>query len=167
MRHILLSLLTSLGFAASVQTASPQQAADLTGLLNVEGQAVADASTSPNVPDNSQLCQNLNSVTGRVVSAMVIQMPGVDCWGDPYWYTGKSFGHRHGNVTSTRLGQATPRGNGAVTMNVHLADPADASKMQPGKMVTLSAVFRVVTFNHVDYLIADNAKYLHGDPFGR
>ena len=52
-------------------------------------------------------------------------------------------------------------------MNICLADPADASKMQPGKIVVLTGNFKLATENHVDYLIADDAEVRYIVPFAR
>jgi hypothetical protein len=63
------------------------------------------------------------------------------------------------------------RGRGScpfdVTMNVQLADPAEASKMQPGKMLRLVGDFRVAIEHHIVYLTATNAKVIWVDPFDR
>jgi hypothetical protein len=47
-------------------------------------------------------------------------------------------------------------------MNVELDDPADASKMRPGEVVTLAGSFKAITQNNE--LIVQNAKFLHDDP---
>jgi hypothetical protein len=52
-------------------------------------------------------------------------------------------------------------------MTVLLANPADASKMPLGKLVTLKGDFFVITQNKVSYLFVQNAKVLYADPFGR
>jgi hypothetical protein len=49
-------------------------------------------------------------------------------------------------------------------MNVRLADPADAGKMQPGKIVRLGGNFLVARERSVDYLTVENAKVLEIDP---
>ena len=54
-----------------------------------------------------------------------------------------------------------------LTLHVQLANPADASKMPPGKLVTLTGDFSVITQNKTAYLLVQNARVLHGDPFGR
>jgi hypothetical protein len=52
-------------------------------------------------------------------------------------------------------------------MNVRLADPADAGKMHPGKIVRLAGDFRVATKQHVDYLTVEHAKVVLLDPVDR
>jgi hypothetical protein len=52
-------------------------------------------------------------------------------------------------------------------MNVRLADPADAAKMQPGKMVRLAGDFKVTRQNNIDYLSVTDARVTWTDPFDR
>jgi len=52
-------------------------------------------------------------------------------------------------------------------MNVQLRNPADASKMPLGKLVTLKGDFYVIIQNKVAYPLAQNARVLYADPFGR
>jgi hypothetical protein len=52
-------------------------------------------------------------------------------------------------------------------MTVQLANPADASKMPLGKLVTLKGDVRLITQNKVSYLLVQNARFLYADPFGR
>ena len=52
-------------------------------------------------------------------------------------------------------------------MTVQFANPADASKMPLGKLVTLKGDSRVITQNKVSYLLVQNARILYVDPFGR
>jgi len=51
-----------------------------------------------------------------------------------------------------------------LTMTVQLANPADASKMPLGKLVTLRGDFLVITKNKVYYLLVQNARVLYADP---
>jgi hypothetical protein len=52
-------------------------------------------------------------------------------------------------------------------MTVQFANPVDATKMPPGKLVTLKGEFLVITQNKVSYLLTQNARFLYADPFGR
>jgi hypothetical protein len=52
-------------------------------------------------------------------------------------------------------------------MTVQLANPADASKMPLGKLVTLRGDFYVIIQNKVPYLLVQNARVRYVDPFGR
>ncbi len=166
MRHILLALLTSVGLAASVQTAIPQPSKNLAGLINVAGTMVEDV---PIGAASRFVCRNLTSVTGVVISPKIIQMSGIVC-GNPMGEYSKRFGDYLAKDAITRDGFRVPSDQrpdkSVVTMNVRLARPEDAQRMLPGKIVTLSGDFSVVTTNRANYLIADNAKYLHDNPFG-
>jgi len=53
------------------------------------------------------------------------------------------------------------------TMNVQLANPADAGKMPLGKVVALRGDFFVIIQNNVQYWGVQNARVLYADPFGR
>jgi hypothetical protein len=52
-------------------------------------------------------------------------------------------------------------------MNVQLADPADAARMQPSKMVRLAGDFKVTRQNNIDYLSVTDARVTWTDPFDR
>jgi hypothetical protein len=155
--------------AVGVQTANSPPPTDLIGLLNVAGRSVANG--VPIEEGSRMLCRNLTSVTGVVISPKAIQMHSLVC-GNPIGSVSKSFGNYLATDEISRDGfRVVPPGHQAdnmvVTMNVNLARPADAQKMLPGKVVTLSGDFSLITTNRFNFLIADNAKYLHGDPFGR
>jgi hypothetical protein len=120
-------------------------------------------------------CHN-TSVFGRVISPSAIQMPGFNCitGGAPAFY-GR---HTVDTCPDARANSSRPdltsadRLEGAgrlpckvdVTMNVRLADPADAGKMQPGKIVRLGGNFLVTRERRADYLTVENAKVLEIDP---
>jgi hypothetical protein len=95
------------------------------------------------------ICHN-GSVSGRVISSQAIKLGGFQCTS-------------HGNYGGFSIGSYRR----PVTMYVQLADHADASKMQPLKLVTLHGDFRLVREHHIDYLAVANAKVLYVDPFGR
>ncbi|MES2472282.1 MAG: hypothetical protein V4601_05520, partial [Pseudomonadota bacterium] len=135
----------------------------------------------------SSLCRNTR-VYGRVVSSGVIQTPGFTChlsggamnpipitFGScPHIENESDFADRM--TTDTRLGNNAPRQSRSggyasrscvfdVTVNVQLADRADAAKMQPGTTVRLEGDFRVTTRNQVDYLSVTQAKVIWVNPF--
>jgi hypothetical protein len=174
MRRILLATLFSFSVAAC---ADPPLTNDLTGLLPVSGQVAGGQSAyvsinepaaggSPTIfdpvyerhpqPDPARasargsptelVCHHINRVQDRVISTKAIMLPWFSC------------------PLSLRVGGPD---FGEVTMNVRLADPADASKMQPGKIVVLTGNFKLATENHVDYLIADDAEVRYIVPFAR
>jgi beta-lactamase regulating signal transducer with metallopeptidase domain len=155
--------------AAGVQTANSQPPNDLIALLNVEGRQVAD--DAPIDGRSRKVCRNLTSVTGVVISPKAIQMRSLVC-GNPIGGNAITFGNYLATDEISRDGFRVVRpgrqtDDMVVTMNVNLATPVDAQKMLPGKVVTISGDFSLVTANQVNYLIADHARYLHGDPFGR
>jgi beta-lactamase regulating signal transducer with metallopeptidase domain len=125
-------------------------------------------------PQTIYACHYVNPVWGRVVSPEAIQMTGFHC----------SFGYLGGvGYGSCPNWRANPNADvGSLTraartdlsackfdvmMNVHLADPADAGKMQPGRIVSLAGDFRVEIKNRKPYIYVTNAKVLYLDPFDR
>jgi beta-lactamase regulating signal transducer with metallopeptidase domain len=141
--------------------------------------------TDSNEPYLKKTCNEVpdNTVTGRVTSSTMIQMPKFSCGkngGSADGPGGQSGGGGKGgdsiffnmgrcNVVKTyssiwgRVCPSTPW----LTMTVQLANSADASKMPLGKLVTLKGDFFVITKNKVSYLFVQNAKVLYADPFGR
>lgn len=176
--RLLLPLLFSLGIAASIQTASvgPAQAA----LSTPPATLATTDSNEPYVKTTCNRAFHSNTVTGRVTSSQAIQIPQFDCekFGGR---TGISFNmdpHGRGvgpcknpvrSIPSLPWGRYCPNTPNTpwLTMTVQLANRADASKMPPGKLVTLKGDFFVLTENNVNYLFVQNAKVLYADPFGR
>jgi hypothetical protein len=122
------------------------------------------------------------SITGRVSSSTTIQMPKFGC-ARPGG-SGPGAGHDEGagvgfnfgpcknsvrSIPSLPWGRYCPNTPNTpwLTMTVQLANPADASKMPLGKLVTLKGDFFVLTKNNVSYLFVQNANVLYADPFGR
>jgi len=153
----------------------------------------APAESDLNEPDKITECGEVphGSVTGRVTSSTTIQMPKFACGrpggggggapdggaptgGGP---GGKSvFNFNSGPCANPVRGSISlPWGNYCpntpdapwLTVTVQLANPADASKMPLGKLVTLRGDFFVITKNQVHYLIVKNARVLYVDPFDR
>jgi hypothetical protein len=120
-------------------------------------------------------CHNTN-IFGRVISPKAIQMPGFNCitGGAPAFYGRQSVDTCPDASADSGRADLTSadRLEGAgrlpckvdVTMNVRLADPADAGKMQPGKIVRLGGNFLVARERSADYLTVENAKVLEIDP---
>jgi hypothetical protein len=50
-------------------------------------------------------------------------------------------------------------------VRIELENPADAAKMRPGEVMTLGGTFKVMDRNHLQYVVVQNAKVLHTDPF--
>ena len=115
-------------------------------------------------------CRNI-SVFGRVISSEAIRIPGFVCFLGRVEIGATSINYGSCPAAST-YDPFTKGYNGApckfdVTLNVHLADPGDASKMQPGKLVRLGGDFSVAKKQRVDYLTVKNARVLEVDPFDR
>ena len=161
--------------AASAQAPAP-------GLVQASLANPTPAKPGSHEPPTAYTCRN-TKVFGRVISSEAIQMQGFRCF-----LRSREAGEvRYGSCpllstagpsfisTGTRLRQAEDdalsRGRGScpfdVTMNVKLADPAEASKMQPGKMLSLAGDFRVTTEHRIVYLTVTNAKVIWFDPFDR
>jgi hypothetical protein len=136
---------------------------------------VLSGSASADEPKTSFVCLNTR-VTGRVVSPEAIRMVGFACdrGGD---LTGGGSSKLFGSCplayddydlprvrTDTRVMAPSSSCKYNVNMNVQLADPADAARMQPGMTVKLTGDFRVASQNHVDYLIVSNARVLYVTP---
>jgi beta-lactamase regulating signal transducer with metallopeptidase domain len=113
------------------------------GAAPMPAEPVVSPQISSEPPTIVRLCSN-NHVTGRAVSSSAIQVSGFFC-----------YGYDEGNLRF-----------GPVALNLQLADPADANKLRPGTLVTVYGNFRVARKQHVDYLIALNAR-VEADPFGR
>jgi hypothetical protein len=124
-------------------------------------------------------------VEGRVTSSTTVQMPRLTCGGPGGGsYSapgGGTDGFGGGSSVSFPMGPPCDRTHSIrssiwgrycptvpwATMNVHLADPADASKMPLGKVVALRGDFFVITQNNVQYWGVQNARILYVDPFDR
>jgi len=130
-------------------------------------QPVASAETSAEVGSTAgYTCYN-SSVYGRVVSSEAVQMPGFVCRQsiDQQDFTSPL---NYGPCPYASTYYPSPnRCSFDLTMNVRLADPADAAKMQPGKMVRLAGEFRVELRNRAPYLYVSNAKVIWTDPFNQ
>ena len=166
MRHIRLATLFGLSLALSV---GPVQAALST-----------PAKTDPNEPYVKTTCNSVphGTVTGRVTSSEAIQIPKFDCgkfdgqgsFGHDFAALGRYPGPCENPTPRLTWGHGMTFGRDCpnrLTLHVQLANPADASKMPPGKLVTLTGDFSVITQNKTAYLLVQNARVLHGDPFGR
>ena len=114
-------------------------------------------------------CRN-TSVLGRIVSPKVMQVPAFVCLGSdaPSFYAS----HRNGPCPEARPDLASAnRLEGAVAqpclsevrINLGLADPADAGKMERGKTVRLGGAFRVVRRDDGEFIAADNVRPLQTD----
>lgn len=141
----------------------------------------------PNEPYTTKKCTG--TVTGRVTSSTTIQIPRIGCVGFsggypvPGGFGNSGLGMVGGGGISFDVGPCrrpsrAAQANASVplpncsnkswfTMTVQLANPADASKMPLGKLVTLKGDFRLITQDKVSYLLVQNAKVLYPDPFGR
>lgn len=136
-------------------------------LLNVSGRNALDASQI-NIRSRFA-CRNLTTVTGVVISPHVIQMRSLVC-GNPIGNRIASFGDDLREDPINRDGfrnvaAAHSADRSIVTMNVSPATPSDAEKMVVGKVVTISGDFSLIQTDSMNFLVADNAAYLHGDPF--
>jgi beta-lactamase regulating signal transducer with metallopeptidase domain len=127
-------------------------------------QDITPAKSGPNEPRIKATCFDVpnNSVTGRVVSSKAIELHNFSCRREEQ--NGLPLFYVPGPCKNTLVPRSCEN-RFPLTMNVELADPADASKMHPGALVTLKGIFRVYTQNNVDYLFVQEAKVLHGDPF--
>jgi beta-lactamase regulating signal transducer with metallopeptidase domain len=145
----------------------------------------------PNKPYSKKDCAS-GPVSGRVISSTAIQTPHLACGspgGGSFAETGGGGLFASGSVSGSpgvsfnsgpckkpvrwtpssiwgRYCPNTPNTPWAI-MNVQLANPADAGKMPPGKVVTVSGDFSVITQNKVQYWFVKNARVLYADPFGR
>jgi beta-lactamase regulating signal transducer with metallopeptidase domain len=116
---------------------------------------------------------NTKNVSGLVISPVAIRLQGFSCFSDGSVVNfgscpnARPDGGRPDLTAANRLRGTVPSPSCKFTviMNVQLAKPADASKMQPGKIVRLAGDFRIARENHVDYLTAGNANILYVDPF--
>ena len=134
----------------------------------------------PNEPYKTRRCTG--TVMGRVTSSTTIQMPRIAC-GD-YDGGGGFYSYGNGGIFFDLGPCKRPRTSWAAeanvsepllscpnrpwfTMTFQLANPADASKMPLGKLVTLKGDFLLITQNKVPYLLMQNARVLYVDPFGR
>jgi beta-lactamase regulating signal transducer with metallopeptidase domain len=131
-------------------------------------------------------CLN-TSVFGRAVSPDLLEMEGFACslnsppimfgacpWASSYSYPGDPSATNVGNPSRAnisapvgRLKTPKPKCEFDTQMNVRLADPADAAKMQPGKILRLAGQFEVTRQNNKDYLSVTNARVTWADPFNR
>jgi hypothetical protein len=121
-----------------------------------------------------------NTVTGRVTSSTMIQIPKFVCGGPGKTeveaggggggITFNSGPCKHGGTmwaAEANLPVPNCPNRLPIPMNVQLANAADAGKMPLGKLVTLNGDFLVITKNKVHYLLVQNARVLYADPFGR
>ena len=173
MRSVLLATLFGLSLALSV---GPVQAALST--------PATPPKYYPNEPNRIFPCGEVphGTVTGRVSSSTTIQMPKFAC-ARPGG-SGPGAGHDEGAgvglnsglcknplpaIPSLPWGRYCPNTPNTpwLTMTVQLANPADASKMPLGKLVTLKGDFSVTIQNKVAHLLVQNARVLYADPFGR
>jgi hypothetical protein len=97
-------------------------------------------------PPNQLRCPSYSKVIGRVVSTRLIVVQAMDCQG---------------------RGQTQN-----VMVNVKLANPADTVQMVAGRRVAITATFRSAWEHRTsaftaDYLIAENAELVAGDPIDR
>ena len=95
-------------------------------------------------PPNQRNCP-YRQVTGRVVSPRLIMVKTMSC-GRP--------------------------GHDNVLVNVQFSDPADTAQMIPGRRVTIAARFKSAMEDRdplffAEFLTAENAKFVEGDPPGR
>ena len=127
--------------------------------------AAAPAKTGP---ETVTACRNA-SVFGRVISSKAIQMQGFTCFGDANSSAASAPGSHDIALGSCPLASTTsahkPDCKWDVALNVHLADAADAGKMQTGKLVRLGGDFHLVRRDAADYLVVDKAKILFLDNF--
>jgi len=149
-----------------------------------------DQAAVPNEPATSPMLANASSngpatisdchyrhVWGRVISAQAIAMTGFGCDGVEYGYVA-GYGpcpnfETNPDADVGSLSRREPQSylracKLDVTMSVDLADPADVSKMQSGKLVNLAGNVHVrKEKNRPDYLYMTNAKVVWTDPFER
>jgi beta-lactamase regulating signal transducer with metallopeptidase domain len=129
------------------------------------------ASASSDEPKPLYTCHN-NSVFGRVISPEAIQMVGFACVGATGDGSASEARNTWGScpLQSTDLRDYRPGQSGSckfgVNMNVRLADPADAARLQLGTVVRLAGNFHVARNNNADYLTVANARILYIDPVG-
>ncbi len=119
-------------------------------------------------PETVIACRNA-SIFGRVISSQAIQMQGFTCFADANSSAASAPGSHDIALGSCPLASTTsahkPDCKWDVALNVHLADPADAGKMQIGKLVRLGGDFHLVRRDAGDYLFVDKAKILFRDNF--
>jgi hypothetical protein len=99
--------------------------------------------SSPTPPN--QLSCGHDKVTGRVVSSSLIMVKKIDC-GRP--------------------------GHDNVLVNVKFANPSDTAQMVTGRQVTITASLKSAEEDrdplfYAEYVIAEQAKFVGGDPFNR
>lgn len=92
----------------------------------------------------SQLGCGHERLTGRVISPSLIMVKEMDC--------GR-------------------RGHDNVLVNVQFSNPADAAQMVPGRRVSITGALKSAEEDrdplfYAEYLIADDAKFVGGDPLG-
>lgn len=97
-------------------------------------------------PPNQLLCPQYSKVVGRVVSTRLIMANEMNCRGS---------------------GQS-----GNVLVNVELSNPADAVQMVTGRRIAITATFKSARERRTaefwaDYLIAEKAELVAGDPIDR
>jgi beta-lactamase regulating signal transducer with metallopeptidase domain len=133
--------------------------------------AAMPGSADSDEPKPLYTCHN-NSVFGRVISPEAIQMVGFACIGASGDGGASEARNTWGScpLQSTDLRDYRPGQSGSckfgVNMNVRLADPADAARLQLGTVVRLAGNFHVARNDHADYLTVTNAKILYIDPVG-
>ncbi len=153
------TLTTPTVMASNVAPATPAQPA-----MNAPAATAADAGSVAS--SSGYTCYN-SSVYGRVVSSETVQMPGFVCRQsiDQQDFTSPL---NYGPCPYASTYYPSPkRCSFDVSLNVRLADPADAAKMQPGRMVRLAGEFRVELRNHAPYIYVSNAKVIWTDPFSQ
>jgi beta-lactamase regulating signal transducer with metallopeptidase domain len=133
-----------------------------TGGEPVDAQPIADPKERvvvrcPGVPNNS--------VTGRVLSPTTIEIRSFVCDGNGnsnviYFGYGPCPNKQFVNDLYERC-QNRP----LLEVRIELENPADAAKMRPGEVMTLGGTFKVMDRNHLQYVVVQNAKVLHTDPF--
>jgi beta-lactamase regulating signal transducer with metallopeptidase domain len=147
------------------------------------------ANSGSHEPTTVYTCRN-SKVFGRAISPEAIQLQGFRCFleapqtgevrygscpltstaGPSFISTGTLL-RQYDDDASPQGSRLWSRGRGScpfdVTMNVKLADTAEASKMQPGKMLSLAGVFRIRIEHHIAYLTVTNAKVTWVDTVGR
>jgi hypothetical protein len=118
--------------------------------------AAAPSNGGSDAISSTFICRN-RTATGRVISPEGIQMLGFEC----------GLGGDYPAAQSTRLGRHF-NDRSVVTMRVQLADPADAERMPPGRLVKLNGNIRVTKFSNGRYFLsATDAKVVWIDPFDR
>lgn len=167
---------------ASAQSAAP-------GLIPASLADPAPVKPGSHESPTAYTCRN-TKVFGRVISSEAVQMQGFRCFleapeagevrygscplsstaGPSFISTGTRLRQHHDDALPKGF-RLSWQGRGScpfdVTMNVKLADPADASKMQPGKMLSLAGIFRVTIEDDIVYLTVTNAKVTWVETFGR